>query len=127
MPVELGTKGGLRVNSDAQVVDESNRPVTRLYAIGNTTCSLFGHTYPGAGATLGPAITFGFTRGQLHCPARVTWGRKKQSSGDKLSVMRAGDHTVGRGKVVCGSAVPRYKYRDARPGISVPNFMRVGS
>jgi len=57
---DLGTKGGLKVNGSAQVLDKEGRTVDGLYAVGNTACSLFGNTYPGAGATLGPAMTFGF-------------------------------------------------------------------
>lgn len=57
---DLGTKGGLRVDEYARVLDTSSKPIIGLYATGNTTGSLFGHTYPGPGSTLGPAMTFGF-------------------------------------------------------------------
>jgi 3-oxosteroid 1-dehydrogenase len=57
---DLGTKGGLRVDENAAVMGIDGRPILGLYAIGNTTGSLFGDCYPGAGATLGPAMTFGF-------------------------------------------------------------------
>jgi 3-oxosteroid 1-dehydrogenase len=31
-----------------------------LYAAGNTSAPVMGHTYAGPGATIGPAITFGY-------------------------------------------------------------------
>jgi 3-oxosteroid 1-dehydrogenase len=57
---DLGTKGGLRVDKDAAVLGTDGHPIEGLYAVGNVTGSLFAGTYPGAGATLGPAMTFGY-------------------------------------------------------------------
>ena len=31
-----------------------------LYAIGNTAANAFGHTYPGAGATIGQGLVYGY-------------------------------------------------------------------
>ncbi len=59
-PGELGTKGGLKTDSRAHVLTESGQPVAGLYAIGNCSASVMGHSYPGAGATIGPAMTFGY-------------------------------------------------------------------
>jgi 3-oxosteroid 1-dehydrogenase len=57
---EIGTKGGLLTDPQARVLDESHRPIPGLYAAGNTAASITGPSYPGAGATLGPAMTFGY-------------------------------------------------------------------
>jgi len=57
---DLGTKGGLKADAHARVVDGEGRPVPNLYAAGNASGSPFGNCYPGAGATIGPAMVFGF-------------------------------------------------------------------
>ena len=59
-PGDIGTNGGLRTNARAQVVDESGQPITGLYAVGNNAASAMGESYPGAGVTIGPAMTFGY-------------------------------------------------------------------
>lgn len=57
---DIGTKGGLLTNEHAQVVRDNGQPIAGLYAIGNSSASVLGTTYPGAGGTLGPAMTFGY-------------------------------------------------------------------
>lgn len=59
-PGDIGTNGGLKTNARAQVVDDEGQAVAGLYAVGNTTASSMGESYPGAGVTLGPAMTFGY-------------------------------------------------------------------
>ena len=59
-PGDLGTKGGLLTNEHSQVLDEENRPIAGLYACGNASASVMGNSYPGAGSTLGPAMTFAY-------------------------------------------------------------------
>jgi 3-oxosteroid 1-dehydrogenase len=59
-PGELGTKGGLKADARARVLTEAGQPVPGLYAVGNCSASVMGHTYPGAGSTIGPSMTFGF-------------------------------------------------------------------
>jgi len=59
-PGDIGTNGGLRTNARAQVVDESGQPIPGLYAVGNNAASAMGESYPGAGVTIGPAMTFGY-------------------------------------------------------------------
>jgi 3-oxosteroid 1-dehydrogenase len=57
---DLGTKGGLKTDARARVLTEAGEAVPGLYAIGNCSASVMGHTYPGAGSTIGPAATFGY-------------------------------------------------------------------
>jgi len=59
-PGDIGTKGGLLTNATAEVLDTTGAVIKGLYAIGNNSASVMGRYYPGAGATLGPAMTFGF-------------------------------------------------------------------
>jgi succinate dehydrogenase/fumarate reductase flavoprotein subunit len=60
VPAELGTFFGLATNRHAQVLDRSGAPIPGLYAAGNDAASVMGGAYPGAGITIGPAMTFGF-------------------------------------------------------------------
>jgi len=57
---DIGTKGGLLTDEHARVLDQQDQPVAGLYCIGNNSASAMGASYPGAGGTLGPAMTFGF-------------------------------------------------------------------
>ena len=57
---DIGTCGGLRTDENSQVLDERGERIANLYAVGNTSASVMGHFYPGAGGTLGPAMTFGY-------------------------------------------------------------------
>jgi len=62
---DIGTNGGLATDAQARVLDAAGKPIAGLYAAGNASASVMGHTYPGAGGTLGPAMTFGYLAG-LH-------------------------------------------------------------
>lgn len=64
-PGDLNTKGGLVTDEYARVLREDNSVVEGLYAAGNNTASLMGHTYPGPGASIAPAGVFGYL-GALH-------------------------------------------------------------
>ena len=59
-PGDLGTKGGFRTDARARVLTEADEPIPGLYAAGNCSAAVMGRTYAGAGATIGPAMTFGF-------------------------------------------------------------------
>jgi 3-oxosteroid 1-dehydrogenase len=60
VPGDLGTKGGLRTDERARVLREDGTPIPGLYAAGNTSAAAMGRSYAGAGATIGPAMTFGY-------------------------------------------------------------------
>jgi succinate dehydrogenase/fumarate reductase flavoprotein subunit len=57
---DLGTSGGLRTDEYARVLRDDDTVVPGLYAVGNTAAPVMGRSYAGAGATIGPAMTFGF-------------------------------------------------------------------
>jgi succinate dehydrogenase/fumarate reductase flavoprotein subunit len=60
---DLGTFAGLNTDAETRVLDANRQPIKGLYAVGNDAASVMGGNYPGAGITLGPALTFGYTAG----------------------------------------------------------------
>jgi 3-oxosteroid 1-dehydrogenase len=64
-PGELGTKGGLVTDSQARVLKDRGEVIAGLFAIGNCSAPVTGATYPASGATLGPAMVFGYIAGDL--------------------------------------------------------------
>ena len=57
---DLGTKGGLVCDEHSRVLREDGSVIDGLYATGNSSASVMGHDYAGAGATIGPAMVFGY-------------------------------------------------------------------
>jgi 3-oxosteroid 1-dehydrogenase len=57
---DLGTKGGLVTDARARVRREDGTAVDGLYAIGNASAAVMGNEYAGPGATIGPAMVFGY-------------------------------------------------------------------
>jgi succinate dehydrogenase/fumarate reductase flavoprotein subunit len=57
---DLGTSGGLRTDEYARVLRDDDSVIAGLYATGNVTAAVMGRSYAGAGATIGPAMTFGY-------------------------------------------------------------------
>lgn len=70
-PCDIGTSGGLLTDDHARVLHESGAPIAGLYATGNCSASPMGKSYPAAGATLGPGMTFGYLAA-LHATAAAT-------------------------------------------------------
>jgi 3-oxosteroid 1-dehydrogenase len=60
VPGDLGTKGGLRTDERARVLRADGTVIEGLYAAGNTSAMVMGRSYAGPGATIGPAMTFGY-------------------------------------------------------------------
>jgi 3-oxosteroid 1-dehydrogenase len=63
-PGDLGTMGGLLTDDNACVLRKDGSVIRGLYAAGNNTASVMGRTYPGPGATIGPAMVFGMIAGR---------------------------------------------------------------
>lgn len=60
VPGDLGTKGGLLTDARARVLRPDGTVIPGLYAAGNASSAVMGHSYAGAGSTIGPAMTFGY-------------------------------------------------------------------
>jgi succinate dehydrogenase/fumarate reductase flavoprotein subunit len=61
---DLGTYAGIRTDAHARALDAGGNAIEGLYAAGNDMASIMGGNYPGAGITLGPALTFGYIAGR---------------------------------------------------------------
>ncbi len=59
-PSDVGTCGGLLTDEHARVLSEAGEPIENLYATGNMTASVMGRHYLGAGASIAPALIFGY-------------------------------------------------------------------
>ncbi len=60
VPGDLGTNGGIDCDELARVLRPDGSPIDGLYATGNCTAAVMGTSYAGPGATIGPAMTFGY-------------------------------------------------------------------
>ncbi|MGV8871319.1 MAG: 3-oxosteroid 1-dehydrogenase [Rhodococcus sp. (in: high G+C Gram-positive bacteria)] len=74
VPGDLGTKGGIRADARARALRDDYSVIDGLYAAGNSSSPVMGHTYAGPGATIGPAMTYGYIA------ARDIAARKEASS-----------------------------------------------
>src|SRR3546814_18661429 len=64
-PGDVGTAGGVRTDRHGRALDAKARPIAGLYAAGNNASGIFGPCYPGAGASIAPAMLLGW-RAALH-------------------------------------------------------------
>ena len=60
VPGDLGTKGGITTDATGRALRADGSVIDGLYASGNTSAPVMGHTYAGPGATIGPAMVFGY-------------------------------------------------------------------
>lgn len=68
---DIGTMGGIQANECGQALDEAGQPIPGLYASGNCSSAFTATSYPGAGATLGGAMTFSFLAANHLAAARA--------------------------------------------------------
>ena len=87
VPGDLGTKGGLRTDERARVLDGNGDPLPGLHAAGNVSAAVMGRSYAGAGATIGPAMTFGYLAAR----------ELTALSGDRRGEHRSDQHTEQSG------------------------------
>ena len=71
---DLGTKGGLVCDEHSRVLRADGTVIDGLYATGNTSASVMGNEYAGAGATIGPAMVFGYVAAR-HAAAQASTSR----------------------------------------------------
>lgn len=60
VPGDVGTYGGVVCDVNSRVLKDDGSPIEGLYACGISTASPMGRVYPGAGASVGPSMTFGW-------------------------------------------------------------------
>lgn len=64
MPINIGSIGGLLINTDAAVIDVNGEVIPKLYAVGNNSAGWLGRCYPGSGASLIGALHWGRVAGK---------------------------------------------------------------
>ena len=70
---DLGTKGGLRVDEAARVLDTDGNTIPGLYAAGNSMAAVSGKAYPGGGNPIGSSMVF------AHLAVRDLLDRQKEA------------------------------------------------
>lgn len=88
---DTGTKGGPKVNQNANVISTDGLPIAGLYATGNVSGSVMATSYPGAGSTLGPALTFAYIAAEHLAGANAS---PKDRLGESTSFAQAREETA---------------------------------
>ena len=60
VPGDVSTYGGVITDVNSRVLRGDGSVIEGLYATGVSTASAMGRVYPGAGASVGPSMVFGF-------------------------------------------------------------------
>lgn len=60
IPGDVSTYGGIITDANSRVLRADGTPIEGLYATGVSTASPMGRIYPGAGASVGPSMCFGW-------------------------------------------------------------------
>ncbi|AEF38620.1 FAD-binding protein [Hoyosella subflava] len=95
VPGDLGTNGGILTDERGRALDETGNPIEGLYATGNVAASVMGRSYAGAGATIGPAMTFGYIAAKHIAATADTHPHKAaKSAADRLDEKKRKD--IGR-------------------------------
>jgi urocanate reductase len=68
----LGSHGGVRINTSAQVLDVHGEVIPRLYAGGMAAGGIMGPYYPGSGTAVATTVCFGRIAGQ-NAAAEAAW------------------------------------------------------
>ncbi|MEV7005135.1 FAD-binding protein [Streptosporangium sp. NPDC051022] len=83
---DLGTKGGLVTNGDAQVLRPDGSPIKGLYAASNSSANVSGPCYPGPGVPLASAMVYSYRAVRHMADAPL-----------EFPDLRLGDQTVASG------------------------------
>ncbi len=81
-----GTRGGPKINSLAQVLDTTDRPIPGLYGAGNCVASPVGGGYWGGGSLIGPAMVFSAIAGRQAAQEPVKQCGPPEMAGLKTTV-----------------------------------------
>ncbi|MFI5621854.1 FAD-binding protein [Nocardioides sp. NPDC051685] len=79
---DLGTNGGVVTDEHGRALRPDGSPLEGLYVTGNSAASVMGRSYAGAGATIGPSMTFGFLAAQHIADASLHDGRAPVATGE---------------------------------------------
>ena len=84
-PGDVGTAGGIVTDEHARVLREDGSVIEGLYATGNSTASVVGRCYPGAGASIGASFVFGYRAAQHAAKSARTAGARRRPGGSSMS------------------------------------------